>query len=66
MERWNTRAGRNVANPKVDAFLCEIVDVCKRFKMSIAHEDTQGAFLIHGLRENNLEWLLGATDETDL
>lgn len=66
MKRWNVCAGKNVENPRVDAFLREIVDVCKRHKMSLAHEDTQGAFIIHGLRELNLEWLLNATDETDL
>lgn len=48
---------------KVDAFLKEIVEVCRKHKMSLAHEDSQGGFIVQNYREDNILWLLAASDE---
>lgn len=55
-----------VENPAIDAFLEEIKEVCKKHNLSIAHEDSQGAFVIEEYDEHNLEWLLAADDYTSL
>ncbi len=38
-------------------FVDEIIQVYKRFDMSLAHEDTQGAFKIEKYNEENVGWL---------
>src|ERR1035437_6239624 len=38
-------------------FMEALVDVCKRHGMSLAHEDTQGGFIIEKYNEKNIEWL---------
>jgi len=53
-----------VSNPKVEAFLNEVVEVCKRHGLSIGHEDGHGAFRVEDYDETNTEWLLDAIDET--
>ena len=42
MKRWNNKKRDNVENIKIDIFLKEIVDVCKRHGFSISHQDTHG------------------------
>lgn len=64
MERWNHKSDR-VENPKIDAFLAEIEQVCKRHRMSIAHEDSHGGFIIEPFDAKNIEWLNEATDATE-
>lgn len=46
---------------KADSFLAEIEAVCRRYDLSIAHEDRHGAFLIQGFSEETAEWLKEAT-----
>ncbi len=45
---------------KAKAFIKEIIDVSKRYNLSIGHEDSQGAFLIQEYNEINIEWLRAA------
>lgn len=45
-KRWHKTRREDVEDPKVEAFLAEVVEVCKRHGMSISHEDTQGAFIV--------------------
>lgn len=51
-------------NTKVDAFLEDIKQVCKKHGMSISHEDCQGAFEIENYSELCMEWLAVAYDKT--
>lgn len=60
MERYNINSNRIVEVPKVDMFLNDIVMVCKKHGMSIAHEDAHGAFIITDYDESNIDWLQGA------
>lgn len=41
-------------------FLADIIIVCKKHKLSLGHEDTQGAFLIYPYDEKYVDWLLEA------
>lgn len=61
-ERWVTRENRNVATPKVDAFLAEVREVCVRHGLCIGHEDTHGAFIVSAMDgdESFMDWLGGA------
>jgi hypothetical protein len=60
--RWVRRFGDSRDVPEVDAFLADIVEVCKRHKMSLAHEDRHGGFEVEQLSDANINWLLDATD----
>lgn len=53
----------NERSEKVDLFLKEISEVCKKHGLSISHEDEYGAFLIVPFKESYLEWLLNAHEE---
>jgi hypothetical protein len=64
MKRWNSKAGTEVENAKIDAFLEEVIAVCQKHGFSIAHEDGHGAFLIEKYSEMTRDLLLDAHDET--
>jgi hypothetical protein len=51
-------------NEKIRAFLDDVAAVMEKHGMSIAHEDSQGGFIIQDLSDFNLGCLLGASDET--
>jgi hypothetical protein len=64
MKRWNHNFEKRT-NRAVDAFLADILEVCKKHDMSISHEDNEGAFEIERMSTYNMEWLLNANDATD-
>lgn len=67
MKRWSIKGGEfggYIENEKVDKFLQEIADVCRKHGYSISHEDGHGAFEIEDFSESNVEWLMAAADNT--
>jgi hypothetical protein len=62
MIRYNVATGQRVQSDKQDAFIEEIISVCKKYNMSISHEDLQGAFEIKKHSKLNDEWLRQAHD----
>lgn len=42
---------------KVEEFLKEIDELCRKYGLSIAHEDGHGAFIIESYDEFNIKWL---------
>lgn len=50
---------------KLDAFLSDIVAVCRKHRLTIAHEDMHGGFRIARFSEANIEWLESAGDATE-
>lgn len=64
MKRWNTETHASIENPAIDAFLAEIQTVCKKYGLSLSHEDTQGAFVIIPYDDDAVQWLNDAHDET--
>jgi len=45
---------------KVASFLNDIKSVCEKYRLSISHEDTHGAFSIKDYDEDTMEWLMDA------
>jgi hypothetical protein len=61
-QRWIKSQNTRGTNPAIDAFLDEIVAVCKKHGMSISHEDQQGGFDIEPFDEHYVRWLSAASD----
>lgn len=43
-------------------FLRDIITVCKKHNLSIAHEDNGGAFLVEEFKRENILWIQAARD----
>ena len=53
-------------NPKVDAFINELIVICLKHHLSLAHEDSHGAFIVQPFKEENIQWLQDAHDDTKI
>lgn len=62
MKRWNRSTKTFEENRKIDEFLAEVIEVCKKHGMSISHEDGHGSFIIENYYESNIDWMKEATD----
>ena len=60
MKRYRRGKSGSIENKEVDAFLREIVEVCKEHGFSLSHEDTHGAFVVEKYEEGNIQWLMDA------
>jgi len=49
----------NFLNPqnKADCFFNELDFLCKKYNISIAHEDSHGGFIIEKYKEFNIKWI---------
>ena len=69
IRRWLKHQSTHGENPKIDAFLHDIMMVCNKHKLILSHEDHHGAFEVVDLtpqtRENNGAWLMDAHDCTE-
>lgn len=65
MKRWAHGKGGYIESAKIDAFIEEVLDVCKKHGFSIGHEDGHGAFEIEKFNESSSSWLRNAHDVTD-
>ncbi len=59
-KRWMSDKGYDDFCPNVDAFLEEILGVCRRHGMSISHEDFNGSFVVTRFNNRDAEWLNAA------
>ena len=60
MKRWVCTKSESQDVPEIDAFLADIVEVCKKHNLWLGHEDEQGAFeVVDGSTE---EWIIEAQD----
>ena len=64
MKHWKDSERKDVVNESIDMFLEEIAIVCKKHNLSIAHEDTGGAFKIEKYSNESMLWLQHAHDCT--
>jgi len=60
MTRLCYETSAEVEAPRVDRFLEKVVALSRKHRLSIAHEDTGGAFIVTEFDESNIEWLLDA------
>jgi len=63
MDRWDYIKNCRREIPQIDIFLAEIIEVCRKYNLSISHEDSQGGFIIEPASEENFRWLLDAAAE---
>lgn len=64
IDRWVIKEHRNAKNEKIDAFLNDVIEVCKRHGFSIGHEDNHGGFIVEKFSNGNADWLMCASDDT--
>ena len=62
MKRWIKRIDSSGEAPDIDLFLADLKEICIKHNMSISHEDSWGAFIIHSFCDANLRWLEEALD----
>ncbi len=61
MARWSQKQGKRIENSEVEEFLKDLIEVYKKHGFSLAHEDTQGGFIVEKFNEENVEWLMQAS-----
>ena len=54
-----------IEKSKLDQFLNDIIKVYKCHNLLLAHEDTQGAFIIQEFKEENVNWLKDSYFDND-
>ena len=42
---------------KKESFIDDIVNIYKKYNLSLSHEDTQGAFKIEKYSDENVDWI---------
>lgn len=62
-KRIDSLAGERVEMPDVDAYIEELIAVSEKHGMSLAHEDTQGSFVVQDVDVLNFQWLRLASVE---
>jgi hypothetical protein len=61
-ETWDGLTRKFINTPKeMVNFINDIDEVCKKYGLSISHEDGHGAFIIEEYDEHNIKWLRDAT-----
>lgn len=65
MLRWNTAKSEPSENLSIDLFIADLIEVFKKHKMAISHEDCHGAFEIRKLNDDCIKWLSEANDALD-
>jgi hypothetical protein len=61
MSRWDCNVNKSVDDSAVEAFIDELVEVCRRHNMTLGHEDEHGAFQVNRFfTEGHANWLRSA------
>lgn len=66
MTRYIRELGASGESPRVDAFIDEVLAVCRRHGLGISHEDTHGVLLVVNFSEGNADYLREASDDATL
>ena len=56
-------SGPRITDEAANAFIEDVIAVCKKHGLSIGHEDTQGGFKIAPYDEGNIDWFRDASVE---
>jgi hypothetical protein len=62
MKRWSRKLKKYIENPKVDAFLGEILEVCKKHDLAIVYNHDN--LLVTDFTEHDAQFLDTALDDT--
>lgn len=55
---WDLTKNEFIEMPKnINEFLIELKKLCKKYNLSISHEDYMGAFIIEKYDEDNINWI---------
>lgn len=46
-----------ISREKVEAFIDDLIEVYKKHGLSLSHQDTEGAFIVEPISQNNITWL---------
>lgn len=58
MKSWDIIKSEDIETPEeVIKFLNEIDNICKKYNLSISHEDGHGEFIIEKYDDYNIRWL---------
>jgi hypothetical protein len=61
VRRWDCNTNTEIEDPRIDAFLADLVAVCRKHDLSIGHEDEHGAFVVRlNFDEDDATWLRAA------
>ena len=60
MKHWDAKTSKSVDRPDIDAFIEDVISVCKKHGFSISHEDGHGAFEIEQYTDGFSNWLKNA------
>lgn len=63
MKRWNRSVRDFIEAPDIDAFLEEVLMVCRKHGLWLSHEDERGRFEVVSKVDADEGWLLAAADE---
>ena len=50
---------------KIECFKEDVIKLCEQYRLSIAHEDGHGNFIIQDFKESNIEWFNNADVDID-
>lgn len=57
-ETWDSKINKFIQTPqRMIEFFIEIERICKKYNLSISHEDQHGSFIIEKFDEQNINWL---------
>lgn len=58
MKNWDLNKRDYIETPNnIKNFIKEIETICKKYNLSISHEDSHGAFIITKYDDTNIKWL---------
>lgn len=61
MKIWDKITGEKIEQPEeMRDFINEVIELMKKYNLSISHEDCHGGFIIERYDEYNVEWFKDA------
>jgi len=55
--RWDRANHQDVERPDIDAFIEDLLAVCRQHGFSVSHEDQHGAFIVESFDEELARWV---------
>lgn len=65
LKHWNPNKQGYVENPRIDAFIQDIIAVCKKHRLSLTNEETGAGYVVRPYDETVNLYLVEAWDQTE-